>query len=449
MLISISQIYQQSEKISKLATIKVGGWVKSIRKGKEIAFITINDGSTLNWLQIVISLKNFPQVNFLNKINFGGCLSIIGQLVLTPKSAQPFELQAIKIEFSNRTDDDYPLQKKTLTLETIRNYPHLRAKTNYFLTMLRLRHSLSLAIHQFFQQEGFYYLHTPIITSNDTEDSGEMFNVVNRFDNNYQTNFFGKPAQLTVSGQLQAEALVQGLGKVYTFNPCFRAENSHTTRHLAEFWMLEPEMAFADLNDIIILAEKLVKFVINYALNNNYLELEYFVKKGELKIEKLQEIIKQPFAKITYTEAIQILQAKKFKETSWGIDLQSEEEKYLCRYFNKPVFITDYPTKLKAFYMKSNSDDKTVAAMDLLLPEIGELIGGSAREDNYENLQKKIKKIDLTGNNLKWYLDLRRFGYAPSAGFGLGFERLLMFISGIKNIRDTIAFPIYASHLNF
>jgi len=438
---SIKDIYQKSEFLSKLEKIKVGGWVKSVRQNK---FIELNDGSCLSNLQVVCPPDLAEKIK---QINFGSSLIANGKLKLTPERAQSCELQVREIEVINPSTGDYPLQKKSIPLEIVREYPHLRAKTNYFLTLFRLRHSISKAIHNFFHQEDFYYVSTPIITSDDAEGAGELFNITTK----EKEAFFSKPTTLTVSGQLQAEALTQGLGKVYTFAPCFRAEKSHTTRHLAEFWMIEPEMAFTDLETIINLAKRLVKYVINYIITNNIKELEFLENYNRKQIiNKLKKILSNDFRKVDYSEGVEILKKNKqkfvFNSIKWGMDLQSEHEKYLCQYFdNSPVFITNYPADLKAFYMKNNPDDKTVACFDLLLPEIGELIGGSMRENSYEVLKEKARKIGLDTNNLNWYLDLRKYGYAPSGGFGLGLERLIMFISGTENIRDTIAFPRYSS----
>ncbi|RHZ35611.1 asparagine--tRNA ligase [endosymbiont GvMRE of Glomus versiforme] len=452
MLISIRDIYQNPEELSKLEKIKVSGWVKTFSHKKK--FIKINDGSTLDDLQIVISQNNFFQADLLKKINFASSLSVKGKLVLTSEREQPCELKEVEIEFVNSAEESYPLQKQNIPLKTVRDYPHLRTKTYYFLTLFRLRHSISKSIHDFFHQQGFYYVPTPIITSNDTEGAGETFNITT----DEEEPFFSKPVKLTVSGQLQAEALAQGLGKVYTFSPCFRAEKSHTTRHLAEFWMVEPEMVFADLGEITDLAEKMVKYVINYILDNNGTELKkienYDEENKKEIINELKNIVISEFERIDYTRAIEILKEKKenfvFNDIKWGMDLQSEHEKYLCQHFdNSPIFITDYPAGLKAFYMKNNPDEKTVACFDLLFPEIGELIGGSVREDNYNILQEKARKTGLDINNLSWYFDLRKYGYAPSAGFGLGLERLIMFISGTENIRDTIAFPRLHSKLSY
>jgi asparaginyl-tRNA synthetase len=448
MLIAIKEIYQNAEKLSKLEKIKVGGWVKSFRQKK---FIELNDGSTLDNLQIVIPRENFSQLGLSKRINFASSLLVSGKLILlTTEYKQPFELQAIEVEIANPADINYPLQKQNIPLKIVRDYPHLRAKTYYFLALFRLRHSISKAIHDFFHQAGFYYVPTPIITSSDTEGAGETFNVTT--NTNEKELFFPQPVKLTVSGQLEAEALAQGLGRVYTFGSCFRAEKSHTTRHLAEFWMVEPEMVFADLETIIDLAEKMVKYVINHVLINNNQELEHFGSYNKKEIvNKLKKISQTSFKKISYSECIEILEKNKnsftFNNIEWGIDLQAEHEKYLCQYFgDRPVFITNYPADLKAFYMKNNPDGKTVACFDLLFPEIGELIGGSVREDNYQTLQEKADKQNLNTDDLSWYFDLRKCGYAPSAGFGLGLERLIMFISGTENIRDTIAFPRYCNY---
>jgi asparaginyl-tRNA synthetase len=447
---SIEEVYQKSGFLSKLEQIKVSGWVKSVRESKKIIFVALNDGSSLRNLQVVISQKLFPQLGLLEKINFASSLAVSGQLVLTPEREQICELRVSEIEFVSLSADDYPLQKKSIPLEVVRNYPHLRAKTNYFSAIFRLRHSISKAIHDFFSQEGFYYVPTPIITSSDAEGAGETFNVAA----NEKKPFFSEPSRLTVSGQLQAEALAQGLGKVYTFGPCFRAEKSHTTRHLAEFWMVEPEMVFVDLERIISLAERMIKYVVNYVLDNNSIELKYLEgydreNKKEI-IGKLKRILNADFKRVDYGESIDLLKKNKqrfvFDSIKWGMDLQSEHEKYLCQYFeNSPVFITNYPVDLKAFYMKNNLDGKTVSCFDLLLPEVGELVGGSVRESSYEVLKAKAKKVGLNTSDLGWYLDLRKYGYAPSGGFGLGLERLIMFISGTENIRDVIAFPRYSS----
>jgi asparaginyl-tRNA synthetase len=448
MLTTIQEIYQSAEKLSQQEKIKVGGWVKSpIRQDK---FIEINDGSCLKNLQLVCSPDLAEE---LKKINFNSSLIVSGKLILTPERTQSCELQIQQIEFINPViEENYPLQKKNIPLKVVRDYPHLRAKTNYFLALFRLRHSVSKSIHEFFHQEGFYYVATPIITSNDAEGAGELFNVTTE----NKEPFFSKPGKLTVSGQLHAEALVQGLGKVYTFSPCFRAEKSHTTRHLAEFWMVEAEIAFIGLEEVINLVEKMIKKIINNLLINNILELEYFENYNQKEIiTKLKKIVSADFKKVDYGESVKILDSasnqKKFvfNDIKWGMNLQSEHEKYLCQHFSGPVFITNYPADLKAFYMKNNPDGKTAACFDLLLPTIGELVGGSIREDSYQTLQEKADKQNLNTGGLSWYLDLRKTGYAPSGGFGLGLERLIMFLSGTENIRDTIAFPRYPHHLEF
>lgn len=448
MLLTIEKIYQKFQELSLLEEVKVQGWVKSVRQSKNINFIVINDGSCLQNLQVICSSD-------LSEINFASCLIVKGKLILTPERNQAFELQAQAVEFISSAAADYPLQKKNLPLEMVRNYPHLRAKTNYFLAIFSLRSKVSFYIHQFFQTKGFYYLHTPLITASDTEGAGELFTITTQQDKSYEKDFFRKQAKLTVSGQLQAEALAQGLNKIYTFGPCFRAENSHTTRHLAEFWMIEPEIAFANLDDVLELAESLIKYIIRQVIEKNYLEIKYLENKKQIQlVNKLKKIIDADFPRLTYDESLEILAKNKknfvYSEINWGMDLQSEHEKYLCQYFsNQPIFVLNYPKKLKAFYMKNNSDNKTVACFDLLFPEIGELIGGSVREDSYEVLKNKFQKIRLDMNNMSWYFDLRRYGYAPSAGFGLGLERLIMFISGTENIRDVIPFPLYSQHLEY
>ncbi|RHZ36515.1 asparagine--tRNA ligase [endosymbiont GvMRE of Glomus versiforme] len=469
--LTIAEVYQKArELIQKLnqleekknqalkelaeTEIEVRGWVKSVRFQSKI-FIALNDGSCLQNLQIVCSLSLLEKAK---SANFGSCLTAKGKLELTSERAQICELQAKEIIVSP-VASGYPLQKNKIPLDVVRNYPHLRAKTNYFLVLFRLRHSISKAIHDFFHQERFYYISTPIITSNDTEGAGETFNVttneIQSTAGDQKEPFFSKPAKLTVSGQLQAEALAQGLGKVYTFSPCFRAEKSHTARHLAEFWMVEPEMAFTNLVEIIDLAEKMVKYVINFVLDNNNAELKFlenYDKENKKEIiSKLKNIATNYFKRINYTQAIEILKVSQenfvFNDIKWGMDLQSEHEKYLCNHFDKPVFITNYPMDLKAFYMKNNLDGKTIDCFDLLFPEVGELIGGSMREDNYNILREKAQKTKLDTNNLSWYFDLRKYGYAPSGGFGLGLERLLMFLTDTKNIRDVVPFPRYPQHL--
>lgn len=454
-MFTIDQVIKELQRVSQLQEVKVQGWVKSFRQGKRISFLVLNDGSCFQNLQVVCANNLVVEVG---TINFGSCLKIKGKLILTPDKAQPFELQAQVIEIVNTVTAEYPLQKQHIPLDIVRKYPHLRAKTNYFLAMFRLRNSVSFSIHQFLQKKGFLYIHTPLITANDTEGAGQLFTVTTRQDGKYEQDFFNKQAKLTVSGQLQAESLAQGLNKVYTFSPCFRAENSHTTKHLAEFWMIEPEIAFANLQDALELAESLLKYVIVQTIDNNYPELKYFENyNGQTDlINKLKAVGQTNFCQLTYDKCIDILKDKVIKdkkifvcnEIKWGMNLQSEHEKYLCQYFNnQPIFVLNYPQELKAFYMKNNPDSKTVANFDCLFPQVGEMIGGGSREENYQVLKTKAQKLNLDINNINWYLDLRKFGYAPSAGFGLGLERLLMFLSDTKNIRDVIPFPCYPQHL--
>ena len=421
--------------------IEVSGWVKTTRQGK---FVKLSDGSSLETLQLVFSAELAPQIK---EIRLGSYLVVKGQLESTPEREQSQELKVSQILFHSSQRDDYPFQKKKLPLEVVRQYPHLRAKTNYFLSVFRLRHSISKALHDFFDQRGFYQIPTPIITSNDSEGAGETFNLTT----NEKEPFFPKPAQLTVSGQLHAEALAQGLGKVYTFAPCFRAEKSHTIRHLAEFWMVEVETAPTDLATLIKLTERLIKFLISTVLKKNLPELEYLEKYHSKEIiSKLKKVLKKDFVQLEYTQALEILKKSKqkfvFSHLKWGIDLKAEHEKYLGQHFdNLPIFILNYPKEIKAFYMKNNPDGKTVESFDLIFPEIGELVGGSLRESDYGTLKEKAKRV----GDLDWYLDLRRYGYAPSGGFGLGLERLIMFLGGIENIQDTIAFPLFHKHLKF
>ncbi len=450
----IKKIYKNtSEYLEK--DIIVSGWVRTVRSSKEFGFIELNDGSFFKGIQVVFdaSLDNFAEVE---KISIGSSLEIAGKLIESPAKGQDFELKASAITIINQAKEDYPLQKKRHSFEFLREIAHLRVRSNTFSAVFRLRSTLSQAIHQFFAEDDFSYIHTPIISTSDAEGAGEMFlvttqdlNNVSKNDKNevdYKKDFFGKQAGLTVSGQLNAEALVMGLNRVYTFGPTFRAENSNTTRHASEFWMMEPEIAFADLNDIMDLAEKMTKYLINYVLEKLPEEMEFFNKFIDEGIrDRLDNIVSSEFARITYTEAIEILEKSKQKfdyDVKWGIDLQTEHERYLTDVvYKKPVFVTDYPKDIKAFYMKLNEDGKTVAAMDMLVPGIGELIGGSQREDNYDLLLQRMKEMNLDAEDYKWYLDLRKYGSVKHAGFGLGFERLIMYISGMANIRDVIPFP--------
>ena len=461
-IILVKKIYQETKDFLN-KEIKVAGWVRTSRSSKEFAFIEINDGSFFKGLQIVVdtSLDNFSE---LENISVGSSLEIIGDLVESPASGQAFELKAKKVEIINKAPEDYPLQKKRHSFEFLREIAHLRGRSNTFSAVFRLRSVLSFAIHKFFNEEGFAYIHTPIISTSDCEGAGEMFQITtldlknipkdDQGEPDFKQDFFGKSAGLTVSGQLNAEALVMGLNKVYTFGPTFRAENSNTTRHASEFWMMEPEMAFADLNDDMNLAEKMIKYLIAYVLRELPEEMEFFNKFIDEGIkERLDNILSAEFVRITYTEAIDILEksGEKFVyPVQWGIDLQTEHERYLTdKVYKKPVFVTNYPKDIKAFYMRLNDDGKTVAAMDLLVPGIGEIIGGSQREERYELLLARMKEMGLSEEEYSWYLDLRKYGSVKHAGFGLGFERLIMYLSGMANIRDVIPFPRTPKNADF
>jgi len=435
--------------------VELNGWVRTVRVSKDFGFIEFNDGSQLNNLQIVFDkdLENFFD---LAKLGVGSALTVRGILVPSPGTKQAIELKAEEVIIENACPNDYPLQKKRHSLEFLRTIAHLRPRTNTFSAIFRLRSVMAYAIHKFFQERGFIYVHTPIITSSDAEGAGEMFRVstlkldslpINSLGEvDFSQDFFGRETNLTVSGQLNVESFCLAFKNVYTFGPTFRAEKSNTARHAAEFWMLEPEMAFADLQDNQNLAEEMIKYLINYALEQCPQEMAFFQKyleEGLLK--RLDNVLTSDFEHLTYTEAIKILQKadQSFEyPVQWGLDLQTEHERYLTeKVFGKPLFIIDYPKDIKAFYMKLNSDGKTVAAMDLLVPGIGELIGGSQREDNYDVLAARIKELNMKEENYWWYLDLRKYGGVKHAGFGLGFERLLMYLSGIANIRDVIPFP--------
>jgi asparaginyl-tRNA synthetase len=452
--VSIKQIYRQSEDYLE-KKINISGWVRTVRSSGEVAFIEVNDGSFFKGLQVVINntLSNFEA---LEKLNIGSSLAVDGKLIPSPADGQAFELLAETVVVINEAREDYPLQKKRHSFEFLREIAHLRPRSNTFSAVFRLRSVLSFAIHKFFQEENFSYIHTPIISASDCEGAGEMFQVTTlnlkkvpiRKDGevDFSKDFFGQKAGLTVSGQLNAEALIMGLDKVYTFGPTFRAENSNTSRHASEFWMMEPEMAFADLKTDMDLAEKMLKYLINYVLHELPEEMAFFnefIDKG--LIERLQAVAMADFGRITYSEAIELLlkSGEKFNyPVSWGIDLQTEHERYLAeKVFNKPMFLTDYPKGIKAFYMRQNDDGKTVAAMDLLVPGIGEIIGGSQREERYEILETRIAELGMNPEDYRWYLDLRQYGSVPHAGFGLGFERVIMYLSGMVNIRDVIPFP--------
>ena len=435
--------------------ITVEGWVKTVRDSKTFGFIELNDGTFFKNIQIVFenSLENFAEVC---KLPISSTIAVTGKFIKTEGAKQPFEIKATKINIEFTADLDYPLQKKRHTFEYLRTIAHLRPRTNTFNAVFRVRSVLSYAIHKFFQERGFVYVHTPIITSSDCEGAGEMFNLTTLDLNNvpktedgeinYSEDFFGKPAHLTVSGQLSVETYAHAFRNVYTFGPTFRSENSNTVKHASEFWMIEPEICFADLKDDMDLAEDMIKFIIKYVMDNCPEEMEFFnnfIDKG--LFEKLNNVLNSDFARISYTDAIKELEKNNDKfefPVEWGTDLQTEHERYLCEVvFKKPVFVTDYPAEIKAFYMKLNPDGKTVAAADLLAPGIGEIIGGSQREDNLEILQNKIKDLGMNEEDYWWYLDLRKYGSTKHAGFGLGFERMMMYLTGMQNIRDVIPFP--------
>ena len=452
--LTIKELYRNTDSyIDKEVTIE--GWVKTLRDSKTFGFIEINDGSFFKNVQIVFdnTLSNFDKIC---KLSISSSVKITGMLVKTENAKQPFEIKATDVTIYNLSDADYPLQKKRHTFEYLRTVAHLRPRTNTFNAVFRVRSVAAYALHKFFQERNFVYVHSPIITSSDAEGAGEMFNVSN-FDFNdipktedgkvdYSKDFFARPAHLTVSGQLDVENYAFAFRNVYTFGPTFRAENSNTVKHAAEFWMIEPEICFADLNDDMDLAEDMLKFVISYVLENCPEEMEFFNNFiDKTLLERLHNVISSDFGRISYTDAIRELEKANDKfefPVSWGCDLQTEHERYLSEVvFKKPVFVTDYPMDIKAFYMKQNPDGKTVAAADLLAPGIGEIIGGSQREENLEKLEKRMNELGLDKKDYWWYLDLRRFGSVVHSGFGLGFERLLMYITGMQNIRDVIPFP--------
>jgi asparaginyl-tRNA synthetase len=453
-LVRVRDLYKETEKY-KDKEIKVGGWVRSIRASKNFGFIVVSDGTFFKTLQIVIhdEMENFKEIS---KLNVGAAIICEGTLVMTPDAKQPFEIQAKSVTVEGESTPDYPLQKKRHTMEFLRTMPHLRARTNTFQAVFRVRSLIAYAIHKFFQERDFVYVHTPLITSSDAEGAGEMFTVTTMDMNDvpktedgqidYSKDFFGKNTSLTVSGQLNGETFAQAFKNIYTFGPTFRAENSNTTRHAAEFWMIEPEISFADLEDDMELAEDMLKYVINYVLENAPEEMEFFnsfVDKG--LIERLKSVASADFGRITYTDAIKELEKHNDKfdyKVSWGVDLQTEHERFLTEeIFKKPVFVTDYPKEIKAFYMKLNPDGKTVAAMDCLVPGIGEIIGGSQREDDYELLKSRIEELGMTEEQYGFYMDLRKYGSSRHAGFGLGFERCVMYLTGMSNIRDVLPFP--------
>lgn len=454
-LVTIRELYRNKENyLGK--TISVGGWVRSNRDSKAFGFVVINDGSFFETLQIVYSADKIENFNEIAKLNIGSAIVVTGELVATPNAKQPFEIQAKEVVVEGASTSDYPLQKKRHTLEYLRTITHLRPRTNTFQAVFRVRSLIAYAIHKYFMERDFVYVHTPLITGSDCEGAGEMFRVTTMdLDNipkteegevNFKEDFFGKETNLTVSGQLNGETYAMAFRNIYTFGPTFRAENSNTTRHAAEFWMIEPEIAFADLKDDMVLAEGMIKYIINYVLENAPEEMNFFnsfVDKGLL--ERLQNVANSEFGHVTYTEAIEILEKNNDNfdyKVSWGCDLQTEHERYLTeQVFKKPVFVTDYPKDIKAFYMKLNDDNKTVAAMDLLVPGIGEIIGGSQREDDYDKLVARMNELGLKEEDYDFYLDLRKYGSVRHAGFGLGFERCVMYLTGMGNIRDVIPFP--------
>lgn len=447
--------------------VNIKGWVRTRRGNKNISFIALNDGSTIKNIQVVAEVAKFGE-DFLKPITTGASLSVTGKLVESQGKGQTVEIQADKIEIYGTADPEtYPLQKKGHTLEFLREVAHLRPRTNTFSAIFRMRHHMSMAIHSFFHERGFYYFHTPIITASDCEGAGNMFRVTNldmrnlKKDENgcidYREDFFGRETNLTVSGQLEGELGAMALGAIYTFGPTFRAENSNTPRHLAEFWMIEPEVAFIEIEENMQLAEDFIQYCVKWALDNCQDDLEFLnnmYDKG--LIERLKFVVGNSFQRLTYTEGIEILKQAvadgvKFEyPVDWGVDLQSEHERYLVEvHFKKPVILTDYPKEIKSFYMKENEDGKTVRAMDVLFPKIGEIIGGSEREDDYEKLKTRAEVMGVPYDDIWWYLDTRRFGTAPHSGFGLGFERLMLFVTGMTNIRDVIPFPRTPNHAEF
>ena len=453
-LITVRELFKNTEKYAD-QTIEIGGWVRNRRPSKQFGFIMLSDGTYFTPLQVVYndSIENFQEIS---KINIGAALIIKGKVVLTPDSKQPFEIQAETVTVEGPSTGDYPLQPKRHSMEFLRTITHLRPRTNTFQAVFRVRSLAAMAIHQFFQDRDFVYVHTPLITGSDCEGAGEMFQVTTLDLKNipltedgkvdFAQDFFNKPTNLTVSGQLNGETFAMAFRNIYTFGPTFRAENSNTTRHAAEFWMIEPEMAFADLDDLLRLEEDMLKYIISYVLERAPEEMAFFnqfVDKGLL--DRLNNILNNDFGRITYTDAVALLEKHNDKfdyPVSWGCDLQTEHERFLTEeIFKKPVFVTDYPKEIKAFYMKLNPDGKTVAAVDCLVPGVGEITGGSQREDNYELLKARIEELGMNPEDYGFYMDLRKYGSCRHAGFGLGFERCVMYLTGIGNIRDAIPFP--------
>ncbi len=460
---SIRELYELTSQGTKLEKdqvedVQLQGWIRTNRSGKNVSFIALNDGTYFLNAQIVYSadtLSNFAEVG---KYLTGTAVSVIGKYVETPGNKQPFEIQATEIVLEGACDSSYPLQKKRHSFEYLRQIGHLRPRTNTFSAVFRVRSVLAMAVHTFFQSQGFVYVHTPLITSNDAEGAGETFTVTTREDGDYEKDFFGKHATLTVSGQLQAEAYAMAFRDVYTFGPTFRAENSNTTNHLAEFWMIEPEMAFADLDYDMDVIEDMVKYCISYVLENCPEEMKFFNERIDTGLlERLNKVKNSEFRRMPYTEAIEILKKAvadgvKFEndKIEWGMDLMTEHERYLTeKVVDGPLFLTDYPKDIKAFYMRQNDDGKTVAAVDCLVPGVGELVGGSQREERLDLLEKRMDELHMNKDHYQWYLDLRRYGGCTHAGFGVGFERLVMYVTGMENIRDVIPFARTPRNLEF
>ncbi|MEG2014286.1 MAG: asparagine--tRNA ligase, partial [Clostridia bacterium] len=451
----IKEIFNSSDKFAE-QTVTICGWVRTVRDSKVFGFLELNDGSCFNSIQVVFEngvISNFEEIA---KLNVGSAVIVNGKVTLTPQNKQPLELKAESIDIEGKSTTDYPLQKKRHSVEFLREIAHLRPRTNIVGATMRVRSETAFALHSFFNSNGFVYVHTPLITGSDCEGAGEMFRVTTLDLENvpktkegkvdYAQDFFGKPTSLTVSGQLNAETYAMAFGKVYTFGPTFRAEESNTTRHAAEFWMIEPEIAFADLNDDMNLAENMIKYVINYVLEHCPQEIEFFNSFVDTGLKsRLTSLSSASFSRVSYTDAVRILEKynSEFQyPVHWGSDLQTEHERYLTeKIFDGPVFVTDYPKEIKSFYMRLNEDGKTVAATDMLVPGIGELIGGSQREERYDKLLERIKELGLREEDYWWYLDLRKYGSTKHAGFGLGFERLVMYLTGIGNIRDVLPFP--------
>ena len=451
---SIRELYQLAKdgttlELDQLDFVQLQGWVRTNRAGKNVSFIALNDGTFFKNAQIVYSSDTLSNYAEVAKYLTGTAISVVGKFVLTPEASQPFEIQATEINLEGECDSTYPLQKKRHTFEYLREIGHLRPRTNTFSAVFRVRSVLAMAIHQFFQDQGFVYVHTPIITGADAEGAGETFTVTTREDGNYEEDFFGKHASLTVSGQLQAEAYAMAFRDIYTFGPTFRAENSNTTTHAAEFWMIEPEVAFLEIEENMDLAEDFIKHCVRWALERCADDIAFLAEHYDKElVERLKFVLDKPFKRLTYTEGIEILEAavkagRKFEfPIYWGADMSSEHERYLVEeHFKTPVIVTDYPKEIKSFYMKLNEDGKTVRGMDVLFPKIGEIIGGSEREADYDKLKARAEEMGVPDKDIWWYMDTRRYGTAPHSGFGLGFERLLLFVTGMTNIRDVIPFP--------